>query len=40
MGLLVNPGRVAMALMVSVEATLIGPEYRLDEVVGVLPSVV
>jgi len=39
-GLLVNPLRAAIALMVSLADTLIGPVYIVDEVVGMLPSVV
>jgi hypothetical protein len=35
-----EPGAVAMALSVVVEAIEIGPEYGLEEVVGLEPSVV
>ena len=38
--LLSYPGAVAIALTVSLEAMVIGPLYKLDAVVGVLPSVV
>jgi hypothetical protein len=37
---LVNPFNTAIALMVSLEDIVIGPEYGVDEVVGTLPSVV
>jgi hypothetical protein len=36
----VKPLNTAIALMVSLEDTVIGPEYGVDEVVGALPSVV
>jgi hypothetical protein len=39
MGLL-SPRSIAMALMVVEDAKLIGPEYRVEAVDGVLPSVV
>jgi hypothetical protein len=35
-----RPARMPMALMVVLVATLIGPEYRADEPVGVEPSTV
>ena len=38
--LAVYPGAVAIALTVVVCVTVIGPVYRVDAVVGVLPSVV
>jgi len=38
--LLLYPGAVAIALNPFVEETVIGPLYRLEEVVGVVPSVV
>jgi hypothetical protein len=38
--LVVKPLAVAIALIVSVELTVIGPLYTVEDVVGVLPSVV
>ena len=38
--LVVYPLATAMAVMVSVEDTVIGPTYLVDAVVGVVPSVV
>ena len=38
--LLSYPGAVAMALTVSEDAMVTGPLYKLEAVVGVLPSVV
>jgi hypothetical protein len=35
-----NPVAVAMALIVSVADTLIGPVYRVEPEVGILPSTV
>ena len=40
MALLVSPAASAMAFMVSVEATLIGPVYLVDAAVGVVPLTV
>jgi hypothetical protein len=38
--LLVQPEAIALALMVVVRVTGIGPTYRVEEVFGVLPFVV
>ena len=38
--LLLNPVAAAMALIVVLTATVIAPVYWVDDVVGVLPSVV
>jgi hypothetical protein len=39
-GLAEYPGAVAMALNIEEAATVIGPVYEADELVGVVPSVV
>jgi hypothetical protein len=38
--LLISPGSTASASTVSFVATLIGPEYTAEDVVGIVPSVV
>jgi hypothetical protein len=38
--LLVSPARTATASSVSVELTVMGPVYAVEEVLGILPSVV